>query len=247
MTILAAIALLVGVASAPLAAQQVGWHAAAEASANTLFGATSQTLTSMTATVLHAGDGFNADATVKFRYGESEDEQRARFVSARAFAVAVSVDGMPNGRFSPFFSMDAETSLEKRIANRRSAGAGAKWMFAKTATASVSASVGVLAERTMPLADTAVAPVRLARWSWRVKMQKEVGERVDVSHVTLYGPVFDAPAEYTVTSTTIASYDLNKAVALTFTVTDNYDSQARSRGATTNNDGSLLFGIRGKF
>lgn len=230
-----------------MAAQEAGWHAVTEMNASSLFGATSQMLTSVAATVSHGGEAFNADAAFKFRYGESEDDDRVKFVSARGLGLAVSLDGMPRGRFSPFFSVDLETSLEKRIASRRSAGAGAKWLVAKTNTGSVSASIGVLGERTVAISDTAVTPVRLARWSWRLKLDQRLGDRVAVSHVTLYGPVFDAPAEYTITSTTIASYAVNKAVGLTLTLTDNYDSQARSRGAPTNNDGSLLFGIRGTF
>lgn len=230
-----------------LHAQAAGWHSVLEANANSLFGATSQTLTAISARLTHAGEGFNADASFKFRYGESEDEERVKFVSARGTTLALSVDGLPKGRFSPFFSANVETSLEKRIANRRSAGVGAKWIVARSNTGTASASVGLLGERTAALADTATPPVRVARWSWRVRLDQHVGERVSFSHATVYGPVFNVPAAYTVTSTSSAGVAINEALGFTLTFTDNYDSQARLRGAPTNNDGSLLFGIRAAF
>jgi len=246
-TLLAAAVLFLAGAPSRLAAQQTGWHAAAEASANSLFGATSQTLTSMTATVLHAGDGFNADATVKFRYGESEDEQRIKFVSARGWMATASADFTPNTRVVPFFFASTEASLEKRISNRSSGGAGAKWVFAKSNTGSASISLALLGERTAALSDTTIPVESVARWSWRVKTEHKVHDDLSLSHITFYAPIVNAPAQYTITSTSVGAYSINESVALTLTFTDNYDSQARLRGAPTNNDGALLFGIRSAF
>ncbi|MEO6877995.1 MAG: DUF481 domain-containing protein, partial [Gemmatimonadaceae bacterium] len=229
------------------AAQKAGWHSMIEANASTLFGATSQTLMSLAAGLSHAGEGFTSDATFAFRYGESEDGQRVKFVNARGWAVNVSVDGTPNGRVSPFVLASAEASLEKRIASRRSGGVGAKWVFAKSNTGSASVSAAILGERTAALSDTAVAVTRVARWSWRIKMVQKVDDRLSLSHVTFYGPRFNVPSQYTITSTSVGSFSINKAVALTLTFNDNFDSQARARGAPTNNDGSLLFGVRGTF
>jgi hypothetical protein len=228
-------------------AQKTGWHSTAEANGSVLFGATSQTLMSLATTVSHAGEGFSADAAFGFRYGESEDAERVKFVNARGWTVTASMDGTPNGRVSPFVSVSAEASLEKRIANRRSGGVGAKWVFAKSNTGAASVSGAILGERTAAMSDTAVAPTRVARWSWRVKMDQRIDDRLSLSHVTYYGPLFNAPAQYTITSTSVGSLAINKAVALTLTFADNFDSQARQRGAPTNNDGSLLFGVRGTF
>lgn len=221
-----------------------------EASANTLFGASSQTLTSMAASASHGGDMFNADASFKFRYGESEDDEGVKFVSARGWAASLRVDGTPKGRFSPFVSVDGEASLEKRIANRRSLGVGANAIVAKSPTGAATLSFGLLGERTATLGDSATIPETvetLARWSWRVKVDEHVGDKVSMSHVTVYGPAFNAPAQYTVTTTTMAAYSLTKTMAFTLTLTDNYDSQAQTRGAPSNNDGSLLFGVRSAF
>jgi hypothetical protein len=109
-------------------------------------------------------------------------------------------------------------------------------------------SFAVLGERTAALADTVAHEiVGVARYSWRVKMDQRLDDRVSLSHVTFYAPIVNAPSQYTITSTTVGSYALSKPVALTVTFTDNYDSQAILRGAPGNNNGSLLFGVRGSF
>jgi hypothetical protein len=222
-----------------------GWHSIVEANASTLFGATSQTLTALAGALSHTGDGFTADAGLKFRYGESEDVNRVKFVNARGWELTTSVDVLPKERLSPFFFASSEASLEKRIKNRSAGGAGAKWVFATTNTGSASLSLAVLGEHTAPLSDSSVAATNLARFSWRVKMSQKIDDRLSVSHVTFYAPVVNAPGKYTINSTSVGAFSFNKAVALTLTFTDNFDSEARSRGAPSNNDGSLLFGIRG--
>jgi Protein of unknown function, DUF481 len=238
---------LIGAFAGTIRAQETGWHSSVEANASTLFGASSQTLTTFAGALSHIGEGFTADGSFKFGYGESEGEDRNKYVSARNWLGTVSVDATPKGRFSPFVFGSAEASLEKRIANRRSGGAGAKWVFAKSGTGSASISLALLGERTAALSDTAVAATSVARWSWRVKMAQQVDERLTFTHVTFYAPVINAPGLFTITSTSVGSIALNKALAFALTFTDNYDSQARGRGAPTNNDGSLLFGIRANF
>ncbi len=228
-------------------AQEAGWHSVMEANASTLFGPTSQTLAAFAAALSHEGERFTADVGLKFRYGESEDAEQVKFVYARGWAATVSADRTPKGRFSPFVFASAEASLEKRIANRSSGGAGAKLVFAKSNTGSASVSLALVGERTAALSDTAIPPMSVARWSWRVKTNQRVGDRLSFSHVTFYAPVVDAPAQFTITSTSVGSVAISKAVALTLTLEDNYDSQARARGAPTNNDGSFLFGVRAAF
>jgi hypothetical protein len=226
-------------------AQGTGWHSVAEANASLLFGASSQTLTSFAGTLSHNSARFSADGGFKFRYGESEDADRVKFVNARGWEATTSVDVLPEQRFSPFFFASTEASLEKRIQNRSAGGAGAKWVFARTNTGDASISLAVLGERTRSLADTGRTTTGVARYSWRVKVGQKVADRVSFSHVTFYAPVVNAPGRYTITSTSVGAVALNKVMALTLTFTDNFDSEARARGAPSNNDGSLLFGVRG--
>ena len=235
------------VCSSALSAQQVGWRSIVEANANMLFGASSQTLIAAAGAISHAGEGFSADASLKFRYGESEDAAREKFVSARGWAATASSDLRPNARVVPFFFASTEASLEKRIDNRSAGGAGAKWVFAKSNTGSASISLALLGERTAALSDTALPVKSVARWSWRIKTEHKIHDQLSVSHVTFYAPIVNAPAQYTIASTSVGAYSINAAIALTLTLTDNCDSQARLRGAPSNNDGAFLFGIRSTF
>ncbi len=229
------------------AAQGEGWSSMVEVSATTLFGASSQTLASVAGATKHKGEGFTADMNARFRYGESEDAQSVKFVSARGWLVSASLDATPQGRVSPYLVGTAEASLEKRIALRTSGGAGVKWIFAHSNTGSASISVAALGERTKPLSDSAVVVSTLARWSWRLKIDQKVDDRLKLTHATFYSPVFNSPSQFTVTTSSMASYAVTTAVAFTLTFTDNYDSEARSRGARSNSDGSVLAGIRASF
>ena len=224
-----------------------GWHTTVEANASLLFGAVRQTLTASALSVSHDDDHFAAGASIRFRYGESEDDSRNTFVSSRGWLFSGSGDFRPKARVSPFFFVTSEASLEKRIDNRSSGGAGAKWTFAKSNTGAASLSLALLGERTKALSDSAIPISRLVRWSWRVKTDQKVGDKLTLSHVTFYAPQADAPSNYTITSTSSGAYALNAKMALTLTFNDNYDSQARSRGALSNNDGALLFGLRSTF
>jgi hypothetical protein len=40
---------------------------------------------------------------------------------------------------------------------------------------------------------------------------------------------------------------LNSSLSLTVTLRDRYDTEAITRGAASNHDGQLLFGVRAKF
>ncbi len=237
---------LAALRAAPALAQKPGWSGTIDVNATTLFGTASQTLASFAAGTKHSGTAFSGDASVRFRYGESEDAQDVKFVSARGWAVATSVDGVPDGRVSPFLLIAAEESLEKRLARRTAGGSGIKWVLSKSETGVASLSGDVLGERTLPLSDSLVNATNLVRWSWRLKAEHQI-DRLKLSHVTYYGPEFSTPSQYTITTTSVASYAISSAIALTTTITDNYDNQARARGARSNSDGSLLFGIRATF
>jgi hypothetical protein len=68
-----------------------------------------------------------------------------------------------------------------------------------------------------------------------------------VTHTTLFQPVADELSRYTAETTTGLAVTLNASLALTVTLQDRYDSEARGRGASSNHDGQLLFGVRAKF
>jgi hypothetical protein len=235
-----------------LPAQQVGWKSHVEASASVFFGAVSQRLAVVGTNLSHADSSFETEGSFQFRYGEAADAERDRYVSARSWLSSLSLDATPFATISPFFFGTAESSLEKRIRTRVSGGSGAKWTVARTDRTEASISLAALAEYTRPLGQPTVpvsptADQTLWRWSWRVKGSRRMGERMTVSHVTFYRPVIDAPSRYTITTNTSVALGLTERMGLSLSLVDNYDSEARQRGAPSNNDGQFLVGLQADF
>ena len=90
-------------------------------------------------------------------------------------------------------------------------------------------------------------PDLLARWSWRVKARHTVDDRLILSHATFYRPSVGTASDFTISSTSAVAYQLRESVALTVSFVDNYDSEARGRGAESNNDGQVLVGVLATF
>ena len=234
-------------AAAPAGAQQLGWRTTIQASASVLFGATSQQLAAGAGSITRADSSLEADLGVQFRYGQARDQDGGRNVSARAWLAALSLDARPFAVVSPFVFGRVEHALEKRIRLRASGGAGGKWTFARSPTGEGSLSAALLGERTQALGDDAPGAEALLRWSLRLKTAHAVGERVTLSHTSFWQPVVDDASRYLVLSTTVAAFGVTERVSLTLSLVDNYDSEARRRGARSNNDGQFLAGVQAAF
>jgi len=141
-----------------------------------------------------------------------------------------------------------ESSLEKRIVRRYSGGGGVKLVFVKREGTSSDVSLALLAERTVTApSDTERVEKLYARYSARYRLERKVDDRVTFSLLTFYRPEFSALHRFTTTANVAATYKLAKALALKATFVDNYDSEARGRGARSNNDGDVLFGLIATF
>jgi hypothetical protein len=235
-------------APAVLAAQEVGWDVKAEAAASAFFGNTRQ---STLGTRLTAG---RADSTVEvktdgeFTYSETERDARRMVVSKRSWRTGLTADYRPFARVSPFVLATVESSLEKRIDRRYSGGAGARYSFARTERTASDLSLAVLAERSL-LPDTAGPRIEqtLARYSARFRLDRQFDERLSLAHLTFYRPEVSTPERFTFTSRTSLAYKVTTSLSLQLSFLDNYDSEARERGARSNNDGELLFGLAATF
>ena len=229
-------------------AQGLGWDVKAEANGSVFFGNTRQ---STLGTRLSAG---RADSTVdvrsngEFTYGEAETDERRMFVSKRSWRGALTADYRPFARVSPFVLASIESSLEKRIDRRYSGGGGAKAVFVRNERTMSDVSLALLAERSL-LPDTAGARIEqtLARWAARFRLERKLGERAVAAHETFYRPEVSELARFTLTSRTSLAYKLTTSLAAQASLLDNYDSEARDRGARSNNDGELLFGLSATF
>ena len=144
----------------------------------------------------------------------------------------------------------AESILQQRIALRVDAGFGAKLTLLRKERDDLSISLAMLTERTRAQrSDAGVAPsTRRTRWSLRFRYRRQLTPVLYVSHVTFYQPAIERPAlRYTVDASTSLDAAITSSLSLAATLRHRYDSEARSRGASSNNDGKLVFGLRAHF
>jgi hypothetical protein len=230
----------------PSWAQAPTWRGKAQANASILFGATEQQLLATRGEVSRADSIVEVATSVEFRYGESTDKDGLRGVYARSWTGTLAVDRHPYATISPFFFGTLESSLEHRLARRAAGGAGAKWTVRRSERGSASLSGALLVERSRPMASAerpAASARSVGRWSLRVKLDGKQDDRLSFSHVTFYQPVVDDASRYLVISTSQAAYSLTTALAVTLSLTERFDSEARGRGARSNHDGALLVGV----
>jgi len=197
--------------------------------------------------VSHDTPLFDASAGFAFAYGEARRPGESdSFVNKRSWSANGALDYRPAGRFSPFVFARTEGSFERQIDLRLSTGVGARLRFVRTDRSRLDVSMAVLAERTQPRAAPGIedAAETLARWSGRLRAAHELSDgRTTVSLVTFYRPAFQDIGDYTVDLESSLAFALNASIALKLSFVDTYDSLAESRGATSNNDGRLLFSI----
>ena len=225
-------------------AQELGWDAKAEANASLFFGNTRQTTLGTRYSVGRADSTFEIETDGQFTYGEAETAERRQYVTKRSWRAALTTDYRPFARVSPFALASVESSFEKRIDRRYSAGAGAKLVFIRTERSLLDFSLALLAERSL-LPDTAGPRIEQtqARYSARFRATRSIGERVTATHETFYRPEARALDHFTFTSRTAIAVRMAAGLAFQASFLDNYDSEARRRGARSNNDGELLFGL----
>ena len=232
----------------PLPAQEVGWSIENELSGSLFFGNTRQALFTTRSSVARADSSYELKGQARFTYGESSDpETNETFVSKRSWLGTLNYDHRPFARYSTFLISTLETSLEKRIDFRYDVGIGEKLTFVRTATSRADISLAVLGERTY-LPPTVVDETEtLVRWSARARYQRQMNDRVRVSHETFYRPVINELDRFTLRSTTSIAIQLASFANLNLSFLDNYDSEAEDRGARTNNDGQLVVGLLTSF
>lgn len=226
-----------------IAAQQVGWTVENAISGSLFFGNTRQTLITTRSSVGHADSAFELKGSVRFTYGESSDEDDDAFVSKRSWVGTLNYDHRPFARYSTFLISTVETSLEKRIDFRYDFGIGERLTFVRTETSRADVSLALLGERTYLPSTVPDETESLLRWSGRARYHRQMNDRVRVSHEMFYAPVANDFGRYTLASTTSIAIRLARYADLNVSFLDTYDSEARARGARSNNDGQLVLGV----
>ena len=220
------------------------WSGTAAANGSVLFGNTDQRVLGGRATLTRADSVLELDAGLQALYGDASRDDGSRQLTKRLWIGTLTLDYRPAARTSPFVFTTLESNLEKQLASRHSVGVGAKQTFVRTARSEASLSLALLDERTVPRRSAPdPTPVRLTRWSTRARMRHAFDERLRVSLVTFWQPAARAPSRFLLRSSAEAEYAVTRAMGLSISLLDNYDSEAVRRGARVNRDGQLLFGI----
>lgn len=106
----------------------------------------------------------------------------------------------------------------------------------------------MLAERLRPSRlspDTET--VSAARWSGRARFKHQFDPRLKLSHTTFWQPRVSDLESFTVNSTSELSFAVRQSTSFTISYQSLYDSAARGRGAQSNNDAQVLFGVKTGF
>ncbi|HEY2376095.1 MAG TPA: DUF481 domain-containing protein [Gemmatimonadaceae bacterium] len=228
----------------------IGWQRSAQLSANVWYGAAHTRVVSSEVEMGHTDSSFSVRATMRFGYADDREDNGPRQVTARSNEVTLGADYRPFDRYSPFILAGGESSFQQRIALRTSAGLGAKRTLLHKNRDDLSISLALLTERTVALEppDSSARIATRTRWSWRFRYRRQLTPTLYVSHVTFYQPAVEhAATRYTVDATTSLEAAITSAVSLTATLRDRYDSESRSRGAPSDNDGQFLLGLRARF
>lgn len=233
-------------AAPSLAAQKLGWSGQSEANASLFFGNTRQWLAAAHSLLVHRDSAVEVKGEAHGTYAQTATDTGASIVSARSWLVSMGATFQPFARWSPFLLTSAEASLEQHIDRRYSAGLGAKYTLERSDSTQVDFSVAALGEYTRPLegaADTMRAGSRL-RLSARSRFQRKIGDRMHFTQESWYQPSASDFSHFTLNTSTVLAVNINATLAATLTLQDVYDSEARRRGAHSNNDGQFLVGLR---
>lgn len=222
------------------------WRAEGELGGAAFFGNTSaMTLTARTALAL-ADSVRELSADGGYTYGQATDRDGDAFVNKRSWAVGLTFDHHPLERWSPFAFGRLESSLEQRIDLRYNLGAGGKYTLVNNPTSMVDLSLAMLGERTVPAGDVA-EPATLLRWSGRLRARRTIaGERLTLASETFWKPRVDEIDEFTLISSSSVAFVLTDRISLKLSFLDSYDSEAKARGARSNNDGQVVLSVLSK-
>lgn len=165
---------------------------------------------------------FEMELSGSVRYGRSEGREVARNLKS-----GFKLDVLPAARWSPFISVTGERDPFRRLDMRSNSGAGIKYAFWRESHGNASLSVAVLHsyENFTFSAEDPIATRHSARWSWRFKGFRMLGERIRVENTTLYQPVWDHSSEYLLDMATSIRVPMTTRIALSLSHSFDRDSR----------------------
>lgn len=157
-------------------------------------------------------ESFELEWSTMFRYGESEGD-----VIARNLKTGLTFDLHPKDLFSPFAFVDAERDAFRKLDVRTNAGAGVKYIIARSEAGELSISAAALHDYenfTQPAGDSALMSRSNARWSLRGKASREFSSGLRFENTSWYKPVWDDGGDYNIDTLTKVSVRLSSKIGL---------------------------------
>ncbi len=224
------------------------WSGGLEAAASLYQGNTDQRTIFSKTELGRADSTMELHGSVSFGYADAARDSLPRAVTKRTWLATLAFDYRPHDAVSPFMFANYEASYEKRILDRVGIGAGAKAVVLGGKATEMNLSLAVLAERLRPTRLSADSSTRsAARWSGRVRFKHQFDPRLKFAHTTFWQPQVNDFERFTVNSTSELNLAVRGSTSFTLSYMSLYDSAARSRGALSNNDAQVLFGVKTGF
>ena len=236
--------LILALVPSALFAQPLGTKVVGELSGNLFFGNTRQLLATSRLGYEKVDSTFQTRTEGRFNYGQTKNDSNVTSVSKRSWIATASGDLHPFADVVPFLQASLESSLEKKIDRRYSGGTGARYNIIRRPIMDVIVSLGVLAERTRILdAPPGVEESGVGRGLATLRVRREFSDRVSFTSESGYQPALRAFDRYTFNSDNSLRFKMSKHMSFSFSLRDSFDSEAKLRGARTNNDGEFVVGV----
>jgi hypothetical protein len=224
------------------------WTIETEIGASVFFGATEQTTVATELGVGRESLRFEFESGLSFLYGETTDDEGESSVNKRSWELAANLDYRGFSWLNPFVLGSALSSLEKKIHRRYKGGGGAKLMAVDTEVSRLVFAAAVLVEQTVSSEEGNGGEEWLGRWTGAVKFRRSFSEERAVFEASMdYNPKFQQLNDFTFEAESSLAFRISDIVSLKLSVHDNFDNQAKSRGAVSNNDGRVLFSVLAAF
>ncbi len=224
------------------------WTIETEVGASIFFGANDQITVATELGLNREGQLFEVHSDFAFLYGEATDDEGKSSVNKRSWKLDANLDYRGFSRVNPYVFGSALSSLEKRIHRRYKGGTGAKLTALDTEVSRLDFAAAILLEQTVSSEEGNGNEEWLGRWTGAVKYRRSFSEERAVFEAGVdYSPKFQQMNNFTVEAESSLAFRLSEVVSLKLSVRDNFDNQAKSRGATSNNDGRVLFSVLAAF
>jgi putative membrane protein len=224
------------------------WAIETELGGSVFFGATDQITVATEMGLQRESQLYVLDIDLGFLYGEVGEEGGESSVNKRSWEVASNLDYQGYAWINPYVFGSVDSSLEKRIHFRYKAGSGAKLTLLDTEVSRLDFAAALLFEQTFSTADGADDEDLLGRWTGQAEYRRSFSQERAVFEARMdYNPKFRQIESFTLQAESSLAFRLSQVVSLKVSVRDNFDSGAKERGAVSNNDGQVLFGVLAAF